>query len=470
MTADAVVLERADTVVTFDEADRVLRDADVVIERGRITAVDAGAGLAAPDDAERIDARGWIVTPGLVNAHQHITQVGFRSMVGYERSDIGPWLGELGRRVRSRADRGLFGPDAVQALATAGFTESVVGGTTTVAEQHYHWPGGHRATGDLAGAIIAAADAVGSRLRFGRGCITLGADHGGTAHPAFVEELDDVLDHCSSLIDEHHRTGDDSHISIDLAPCGVHVDRPETFVETAALAADHDGVGLHTHLYESVDTAFAVDHYGTTAWEVLADNGWAQPRTWLAHMVDPPLEQIPEFAAADVGVIHLVAPDLRMGWGLAPLRHYLDHGCRTGFGTTGSASNDGANVLGDLRVAALAHRQDPDPTRWPTCHELLRLATRGSAEAIGRTELGRIEAGAQADIAAWDMTTVDRVGIDDPVVGLVLSGLSDRAVHVLIAGRSVVRDGRCVTVDEASVAAAGRAAAPNDAPTQEVSR
>jgi cytosine/adenosine deaminase-related metal-dependent hydrolase len=189
---------------------------------------------------------------------------------------------------------------------------------------------------------------------------------------------------------------------------------------------------------------------------VLVDNGWATPRAWLAHMNDPPPHEIPEFAAAGVGVVHLVAPDLRMGWGCAPLRDYLDAGCRVGFGTTGSASNDGANLLGDLRVAALVHRQDPDPMRWPTVHELLRLATRGSADCLGRPALGRLEPGALADVAAWDLGTVDRVGIDDAVAGLVLTGLSDRANFVAVGGEVLVRDGRCTAIDERAVAADAR--------------
>jgi cytosine/adenosine deaminase-related metal-dependent hydrolase len=145
-----------------------------------------------------------------------------------------------------------------------------------------------------------------------------------------------------------------------------------------------------------------------------------------------------------------------MGWGCAPLRRYLDAGCRVGFGTTGSASNDGANLLGDLRVAALVHRQDPDPARWPSAHELLRLATRGSADCLGRPELGRLSVGALADLAAWDLRGDDRVGIDDPIAGLVLTGLSDRASLVVVGGEVRVRDGRAVGIDEAAVAAAAR--------------
>ena len=73
-----------------------------------------------------------------------------------------------------------------------------------------------------------------------------------------------------------------------LAPCGVHVDELALFDELAALAADHDAVRLHTHLYEKVDAEAARERYGRTPWELLVEHGWAQPRTWLAHVVDPP--------------------------------------------------------------------------------------------------------------------------------------------------------------------------------------
>jgi 8-oxoguanine deaminase len=446
-----VLLQRAATVVTFDDDDRVLHDVDVRLADGRVAAI--GRAIAEPGD-DLVDARELIVLPGLVNAHQHLSQVGFRALAGLERATIGPWLGGLTARVLERWRLGAYGYDGVRALARAALVESVLGGVTTIADQHYHFPG-HvpGSTPPLLEAVIDAAADVGVRIHAGRGTLTRGRDDGGGAPDEVVQSVDEVVAHSEKLIAAHHDATVESLVRIDLAPCGVHADLPETFRELAALAADHPGVGLHTHLYEVVDTAFVAEHLGTTPWRILADNGWATERAWLAHMNDAPVHEIPEFAAAGVGIVHLVAPDLRMGWGCAPLRDYLDAGCRVGFGTTGSASNDGANLLGDLRVAALVHRQDPDPLRWPTVHELLRLATRGSAECLGRPQLGRIEVGALADVAAWDLGTVDRVGIDDAVAGLVLTGLSDRANFVAVGGRVLVRDGRCTAFDERAVAA-----------------
>lgn len=449
------VLRRLSYVATFDDRGRELVDADIVLSDGRIVAV--GRDLEIPSGAEVIDGRGWLALPGMTNAHQHLYQVGMRALPELERAPIIPWLSGLTSRCLAWWRNGVLSPDTVGALAAAGMVESLLTGVTCVADQHYFFPG-PGPTIPYIEATIAAAKDVGIRLNAGRGTITLGRRDGGTADDLVTQRIDEVLRHATELITHHHEASPLGQVRIDLAPCGVHVDKPELFREFATLAAAHPGVGLHTHLYEVVDTGFATQHYGRTPWEILVDNGWAHSGAWLAHMVDPPRHEIPQFADAGVGIAHLVAPDLRMGWGLAPVREYLDAGCRVGFGTTGSASNDGANVLGDLRVAALAHRSgSADPQRWLTVRELLRMATAGSASIVGRPELGRIQVGYGADIACWDMTTVDRVGVHDPVAGLVLTGISDRAALVTVGGRVVVRDGRCTTVDERAIASRARA-------------
>ncbi len=446
-------MRAADWCCTFDSDDTELAGADVLVDDGVIVAVGVDLEVSGPVD-RTVDGRGLVLLPGLVNAHQHLYQGACRAVPHLERVLIGPWLAGLGALVKGWWRDGRFAPDAVGAISSAVLAESLLGGVTTVADQHYFFPAGPSL--DYVEATVAAAREIGVRLHACRGSITAGPD------PDVTQSVDEVVRHCAALIASVHDPSPSSRARVALAPCGPHVDQPELFDELAALAADHDGVRLHTHLYEHVDDEVCRARHGCTPWELLAAHGWAQERTWLAHVVNPPSSEIPEMAAADVGIAHLIAPDLRMGWGAAPVRDYLDAGCTVGFGTTGSASNDGNDLLGDLRLALLAHRStDPDdPSRWLTARDLLRAATRGSADCLGRPELGRIAVGARADLAAWDLTTVDRVGIHDPVAGLLLTGLSSRASLVVVEGEVLVEHGEPTELDVAAVAARARAAVP----------
>jgi len=448
-----LLVRDVDWCCTFDDDDTELAHADIVVEDGVVVVVEPHRSDRGAVDRV-VDGRGLVVLPGLINAHQHLYQGACRAVPTLERALIGPWLAGLGALVKGWYGDGRFGPDAVEAVSAAVLTESLLGGVTTVADQHYFFPSGSSLP--YVEATLAAAQQVGVRLHACRGSITMGPD------PDVTQDVDEVLRHCEALIIGAHDPSPGSRRRIALAPCGPHVDVPDLFDELAALAADHDGVRLHTHLYEHVDDVACRERYGCTPWELLVEHGWAQPRTWLAHVVDPPPAEIPEMAAAGVGIAHLVAPDLRMGWGTAPVREYLDAGCTVGFGTTGSASNDGADLLGDLRLAVLAHRSraPDDPERWLTARELLRAATRGSADCLGRPELGRIAPGARADLAGWDLTTVDRVGVHDPVAGLLLTGLSSHASLVTVDGQVLVERGAPTALDVAAVAARGRAAVP----------
>ena len=452
-----ILLRDIGHLVTFDTDDRELYATDLRIKGETIAEI--GSGLQPRGEETVIDASGMLVLPGLINCHQHLYQVGLRSITELERAPITPWLAGLGKICTQWWDEGRFTPETVGAAARAGMVESLLGGVTTLADQHYFFPGG--VTEPYIEAVIEAALEVGIRLHAGRGSMTYGRSDGGTAPDGACQSVEEVLRHALELIERYHDEGALARIRIDLAPCGPHVDRPELFSACAEIAEENPGVGLHTHLYEEVDTAFCLERYGKSPWEFIGEVGWHCERAWLAHMVDAPKEEIPEYASAGVGIAHLTAPDLRMGFGLAPVRDWLDAGCKVGFGTTGSASNDGCNQLGDLRLAALAHRLgEGGPERWLTARELLGMSTRGSANCLSRPELGVIRTGAAADLAAWRTDSVDRVGVHDSVIGLLLTGLSDRAEMVIVSGEVLVSGGRCTTIDEDRVAEEARAALP----------
>jgi cytosine/adenosine deaminase-related metal-dependent hydrolase len=115
-----------------------------------------------------------------------------------------------------------------------------------------------------------------------------------------------------------------------------------------------------------------------------------------------------------------------------------------------------------LRLAALAHRStDPEhPERWPSVRELLRMATAGSAACLGRDDIGVLTAGRRADLSAWDLRSVDRVGVHDPLAGLLLTGLSTRASFVAVGGEILVEKGRPTLLDVDAIAARARECVP----------
>ncbi len=246
-----VLLQGFDLLATFDDEDRELVGADILVDGSVIEAVGTRLGerpgvLEAVDEV--VDCRGLVGLPGLVNAHQHLYQAAFRAVPRLERVLIDPWLAGLGALVKARYREGRFGVEVVGAVAEAVLTESLLGGVTTVADQHYFFPAG--ASLRYVEATIEAAATVGVRLHACRGTLTAGPD------PDVTQSVEAVVAHCAELIGDFHDPTPGAMIRVALAPCGVHVDDAGLFSQLAGLAQDHPEVRLHTHLYEKVDDAF----------------------------------------------------------------------------------------------------------------------------------------------------------------------------------------------------------------------
>jgi len=116
----------------------------------------------------------------------------------------------------------------------------------------------------------------------------------------------------------------------------------------------------------------------------------------------------------------------------------------------GSASNDSSDMLGEIRQAMLVQRVKAGVEAMPA-RDAFKLATRGGAEVLGRTDLGSIEPGKAADIAIFDVSGLDFAGSkSDPLASLLFCGASHRTKYTIVNGR--VKDGRLVNVDEFKLA------------------
>jgi 5-methylthioadenosine/S-adenosylhomocysteine deaminase len=226
---------------------------------------------------------------------------------------------------------------------------------------------------------------------------------------------------------------------------------PLPVLSAAAGAAREHGLLLHLHVAETAtegDELLA--RHGLSVPALLAAHDVLGGRVLAAHCVhvdDGDLELWQEY---DVAVAHCPASNAKLASGVAPLRAMLDRGIRVGLGTDGPASNDGLDLLGDARLAAMLARLAAADATALTAAEAVWLATGAAADALGRPDLGRLRAGHRADLVHVDTRDLlfEPVGdIEDVLTHLVWSGAARLVRDVWVGGAEVVRDGVCTSVD-----------------------
>jgi cytosine/adenosine deaminase-related metal-dependent hydrolase len=427
-------------IVTCDDAGTEHPSGWILVEDGLVAAVGASE---EPTADERIELRGAVVTPGLVNTHHHLCQTLTRARA--QEADLFTWLREL-YPVWARLDA-----EAEYAAARTGLAELALSGCSTVFDHHYVFPRGR--TG-LVAAEVQAARELGVRIVASRGSMDLGASDGGLPPDELVEELDAVLADTERLVGELHERGPGARVQIAVAPCSPFSVTKRLMQESAGLARRH-GLPLHTHLAETVEEeAYCLELYGCTPVEYLTDLGWLGDDVWCAHCVHLSATDVDDFASSGTGVAHCPTSNLRLGAGVAPVRDLVDAGVRVGLGVDGSASNERSDLLFEVKQALLVARGRGGPAAM-TAREALRLGTRGGARLLGRDDLGSLEPGKCADFAVWRADRLELGGAEDLVAGLVLSA-PHRVDRLVVRGEDVVRDGALVHADEAEIARAHR--------------
>jgi cytosine/adenosine deaminase-related metal-dependent hydrolase len=178
--------------------------------------------------------------------------------------------------------------------------------------------------------------------------------------------------------------------------------------------------------------------------------GWAGEDVLFYHVVapTPTSDEVRRLAANGSFVSHCVGSDMRLGYGLTPMRELIDAGGNVCLGTTGPASNVGADMLLEAKLCLLAHRLRGDEQLWLTAREVLRLATKEGARALGRNDLGSIEPGKGADLAIFDLNRIDMAGHHDPLAALLFQGISHQTKATIVNGKVVAREGRILGFDQ----------------------
>ena len=130
----------------------------------------------------------------------------------------------------------------------------------------------------------------------------------------------------------------------------------------------------------------------------------------------------------------------------------LERGVKVGLAVDGSASQDGSNLLEEIRVCYLLHRLNSSHAA-PSGYDILKMATRGSAAVLGRTDIGSIEVGKCADFFLVDSRRLELVGATyDPANVFGTVGLRNPVDYTVVGGKITVENGHLTRIDEAATA------------------
>ena len=427
--------------VTCDGEDRCLEGTDILCRDGFIQ--EMGPGLAAQAD-EVIDCTGMLCYPGLVNTHHHLYQCFSRNLPQVQGMELFDWLRAL-YEIWKNLDR-----EAVRLSSLTAMGEMMKHGCTTCFDHHYVFPQG---SGDLLGEQFAAGEALGMRMVCSRGSMDLSRKDGGLPPDSVVQSIDEILSDSVRAIETYHDLRPGSMRQVVLAPCSPFSVSEDLLRESARLARQYR-VRLHTHLCETKDEErYMLEREGMRPLAFLEKLEWVGEDVWYAHGIHFNDEELRLLAQTGTGVAHCPASNMKLSSGVCRVPDMLELGVPLGLALDGSASNDGNSLLEELRVAYLLHRLTYSG-RAPSGYDLLKMATRGGARLLGRTDIGSLEVGKCADLFLIDSRRLELVGACfDPRNVLATVGVRGPVDYTVVHGQVTVRQGRLARLDEAELAA-----------------
>ncbi|OMH39813.1 8-oxoguanine deaminase [Motiliproteus sp. MSK22-1] len=408
----------------------------IVIESGKITELlKLGQSPSAPV-TEVFEANEHVLLPGLINAHHHFYQTLTRAFPAALNQELFPWLKTL-YPVWAR-----LSPEMIAVSTQIALAELLLSGCTTASDHHYLFPRGLEEAIDIQ---IEQAQALGIRVHLTRGSMSLGEDQGGLPPRTTIQSEQQILTDSERLIREYHDPKPGAMVRIALAPCSPFSVSEALMNATAKLAAEKN-VRLHTHLAETDDeTDFCINMFGVRPVDYLERVGWLNDRVWLAHGIHFNKEEISRLGAAGVGICHCPSSNMLLASGQCPTLDLEAAGSPVGLGVDGSASNDGSNMIQEVRQALLLQRLRYGSSRI-THQQAFNWATRGSANCLGRDDIGEIAVGKEADIALFKLDEIRFAGAGSPLAALLLCGAS-QADRVMVAGQWRVLNGTIVDLD-----------------------
>jgi 5-methylthioadenosine/S-adenosylhomocysteine deaminase len=407
-------------VLTMDDARTVHFGGHVVIDGDRITAVGEGR-YQGNGDAEVIDAAGMVVLPGLIDLHYH-------TAIGKGFSDHLP-LWEYLDTCWYPLIRNLDA-DAAYWAAAASYLESVKCGVTTVNDMYRRVPDLARAAVDIGIRAVLSNDV------------------------ALDEHNLDTLQDNKDAHDAAHGTGDgrvEVYVGIEWLPLAS-----PGLLRDARTLADELGTGIHVHLNESLtEVENSKERFGQRPTEVAYDAGLLGRNTIAAHCVWLSDTEIALMRETGTQISHNPSSNAKLGNGIARLPEMLAAGLNVGLGHDAAECNNSLDMFEVMKFASLMHRAARVDASLQQAPDVLAMATRNGAAALGH-QTGQLSAGRKADVILIDtrnvMFTPLVPGNPEQLYSHLVFAANGSAVDTTIVdGRVLMRNRRLLTMDEPEI-------------------
>ena len=423
------------TIVSCDDWDHIYHNADVWFRDGVIE----GIGNMTGDADLCFDASDMILYPGLVNTHHHLYQYFTRNLEAVQSYELFDWLKALYEIWKNLTDETAF------LSSLCGMAELMRYGCTTCFDHHYVFPKG---SGDLMAAQFSAADLIGMRMHASRGSMDLSQKDGGLPPDGVVQTVDEIMRDSEDAIRRFHDPSEFAMHRVVLAPCSPFSVSKDLLEQSALLARKHC-VQMHTHLCETKDEeAYTLSRYGMRPYEYMESLGWTGNDVFYAHGIHFTDSELDRIAESGTKIAHCPCSNMKLSSGTMRIPDMMIRGIPVGLGVDGSASNDASNLMEEIRAAYLLHRLIWGRTA-PSGYELLKMATVGGAEVLGRSDIGVIEPGKAADCFAIKRNSLDLMcAEEDPRDLFGTVGYHRPCDLVFVNGECTVKDGVLTGIEE----------------------
>lgn len=422
------------TVLTCGQDKRVLPFGAVYYEDDTIIEVGRTADLQTKyPQAEKLDAAGKIVMPGMVCAHTHFYGAFARGMAipGTPPENFMQILERLWWKV----DRALTLEDS-KFSALVALVDAIRHGTTTLIDHH-------ASPNHIDGSLDALAEAAGeSGLRVGL-CYEVTDRNGPEGALAGIAE--NVRFHKRLQTRPNPKLG---------ASFGLHASFTVSDDTLAACvdAAKNLDTGFHIHVAEDkADEADSLKRYGQRVAERLEKEGILGPKTLVAHAIHIDAYEMDAFRATQTKVSHQPRSNMNNAVGVAAVEKLLSRGIPVGLGNDGFSNN----MFTEIHVAYLLHKLAQDNPRAMPGDLLADMAFHHNATIAGLffpKPVGVLAPGAFADIILLDYTPYTPLTDGNYPWHIIFGMDGSHVTHTIAGGQMLMQDRRVLTLDEVAVA------------------